>query len=77
MVGLAIALVVPVRGYLSQRANLRSQEIALKGEMARRDAIAAQLRALRDNNVLEARAREIGLVRPGERVFRIVGLPRS
>ena len=76
MVGLAVALVVPIRGYLHQRDNLRSQEIALKGEMSQRDAIAAQLRALRDDHVLEARARELGLVRPGERVFRVVGLPR-
>jgi cell division protein FtsB len=70
-VGLAIALVVPVQGYLDQRAALRREQTALSKEIAQRDALARRLRALKQPEVSEARARQLHLVRPNERIFRI------
>jgi hypothetical protein len=64
-----------VRGYLHQRSELAEQRAALTALEARRDALGRQLVALRRPEVLEARARELGLVRPGERTFLIRGLP--
>jgi hypothetical protein len=64
-----------VRGYLHQRSELAEQRAALATLEARRDALGRQIVALRRPEVLEARARELGLVRPGERTFLIRGLP--
>jgi len=64
-----------VRGYLHQRSELAEQRAALAELEARRDALGRQLTALRRPEVLEARARELGLVLPGERTFLLRGLP--
>lgn len=70
--GLVIALLIPTRGYLEQRSELRAQQVALGREMAERDRIAAQLRLLASNpEVLETRARRFGMIRPGERTWRL------
>jgi cell division protein FtsB len=70
-VGLCVALVVPVQGYLDQRGALRREQIALSREMAQRDALTRRLKALQQPEVSEARARQLHLVRPNERIFRI------
>ena len=64
-----------MRGYLHQRSELAEQRAALADLEARRDALGRQLTALRRPEVLEARARELGLVMPGERTFLLRGLP--
>ena len=63
-----------MKGYLDQRAELDTQRAELHQLEQRRDAVARRLRALEDPAVLEARARELQLVRPGERVFIVKGL---
>lgn len=70
-VGLLVALVVPVQGYLDQRGALRREQIGLSREIAQRDGLERRLRALQQPEVSEARARQLHLVRPNERVFRI------
>ena len=64
-----------MKGYLDQRAELDQQRAALRQLEERRDSVARRLRALEDPAVLEARARELQLVRPGERIFIVKGLP--
>ena len=76
IVGAAIAFVVPVRGYLSQRSELRRQEIALSKQRVERDRVAELLRSLRQPEVLQTRARGLGLILPGEKVYVLRGLPR-
>lgn len=70
-VGLCVALVVPIQGYLDQRSALRREQVALSREIAQRDALERRLRALQQPEVSEARARQLHLVRPNERIFRI------
>lgn len=63
----------PVSGYLSQRAELRDESAKLAELERTRDGLRAQIAALETSNVLEARARAIGLVKPGERAFIVRG----
>ena len=64
-----------MRGYLHQRAELAEQRQTLAALEDRRDRLKLQITALRRPDVLEARARELGLVLPGERSYLLRGLP--
>jgi hypothetical protein len=63
----------PVTGYLGQRSELRDERAKLARLEERRDAFRAQLAALNEPAVLEARARELGMIEPGERAFVVTG----
>ena len=63
----------PVSGYLQQRAELRDETSKLAVLQAERDTIKTQLAALDQRPVLEARARALGLIQPGERAFLVRG----
>ncbi len=71
---IAVGYVGPVRDYVAQRADLEREQAALRGLVERRDHLASRLRALDQPAVLEARARELGLIRPQERPFLVRGL---
>ncbi|HEX2503397.1 MAG TPA: septum formation initiator family protein [Miltoncostaeaceae bacterium] len=73
LTALLIGYVGPVRGYLEQRSELRDERAKLAVLEDRRDAFRAQLEALDTPDVLETRARELGLVMPGERAFLVRG----
>jgi cell division protein FtsB len=73
LTALMIGYVGPVKGYLDQRAELRDERGKLAMLVERRDAFRTQLAALGQDPVLEARARQLGLVRPGERAFLVRG----
>jgi cell division protein FtsB len=62
-----------VRGYLEQRSELRDERAKLARLEERRDRFKAQLEALDTPEVLETRARELGLITPGERAFLVRG----
>ena len=62
-----------MRGYLQQRGELRDERAKLAQLEERRDEFRAQLAALDTPEVLETRARELGLVLPGERAFLVRG----
>lgn len=66
---MALTYIGPVRGYLSQKSTLRSQEIGLTGLQAQRTTLASELTQLQQPAILETRAREIGMLRPGEQGF--------
>jgi hypothetical protein len=70
-----VSYVGPVRGYLAQRAELAAQRAALEDLRERRDALREQLTAIARPEVLERRARELGLALPGERTYVVRGLP--
>lgn len=77
MAGLLTAILLgyvgPVSGYLEQRAQLAEQRARLADLESRRDAFRQQITQLGTAPVLEARARELGLVLPGERAFLVRG----
>lgn len=69
------AYIGPVSGYLDQRSELAEQQRHLTASIAEREQARHQLDALAKRPVLEARARGLGLVKPGERLFYVSGLP--
>ena len=74
LIAVVLAYLGPVRGYFEQRAELQGYQSALRAAETERDRIARQIDALEQPAVLEARARELDMVRPGERSFLIDGL---
>lgn len=60
-------------GYFDQRAELRDETAKLVQLERERDSIKEQLAALDQPAVLEARARALGLIEPGERAFLVRG----
>lgn len=75
--GLLFLYVNPVRSYVRtlQESRTRQGEVRrLQGERAR---LQARRRALGDPAVVEAEARRLGMVRPGERAFVVENLPRG
>lgn len=75
--GLLTALVLgyigPVSGYLSQRSELRDESAKLSQLEQKRETLRHQIADLNRADVLEARARAIGLIKPGERAFIVRG----
>jgi hypothetical protein len=68
-----LAYVGPVKGYFDQRSELRRQQAHLVALEKQGKSYLAQIAAAETPEVLEMRAREHGLVRPGERAFAIRG----
>ena len=73
-VGIALAYIGPVRDYLAQKEQLHAQQVALIKARQVRDGLSVKIRALKDPQVLEARARELGMVRPGETPYAVRGI---
>ncbi|MEW6581924.1 MAG: septum formation initiator family protein [Actinomycetota bacterium] len=67
--GIVLGYAGPVRGYLGQRSELARERVELSRLESTRDRLVRRLDALNDPVVLEVVARELGFVRPGERVF--------
>ncbi|MSO44112.1 MAG: hypothetical protein EXQ74_02195 [Thermoleophilia bacterium] len=72
--GLAIVYVGPVRDYLYQKGQLRTEQIDLIEARQVRDDLTRQITALGQAAVLETRARELGMVRPGEIPYAVRGI---
>ena len=73
LTALLLGYIGPVSGYLDQRATLRQEQARLHDLEHTRDALRTQIADLGQPAVLEARARELGLVEPGERAFVVRG----
>jgi cell division protein FtsB len=72
---LACLYISPVRGLFSdlhQTALRHQQVLALEHRAAQ---LSAEERALSQPSTIEREARNLGLVRPGERLYAISGLP--
>ena len=75
LVGFLFAFVYPTRTFLDQRADTnkaRAQLSLLRSENAK---LAREAELLKSDAEIERRAREYGLVRPGERPFVIIPAP--
>ena len=59
----------PINGYLHQRAELDGQRATLAGLKKQRADLTRQLDALAQPDILEARARALGMIKPGEKPF--------
>jgi len=70
-----IGYVGPVRAYVDQRAELAEQQETLAELEAKRDRLKQLTKASERADVLEAQAREQGLIKPGERAYVVRGLP--
>jgi len=75
--GLVFAYVGPVRDYMRQKSQLREQQIELIEARKVRDGLARQIKALEREDVLEQRARELGMVRPGETPYAVRGIKKA
>jgi cell division protein FtsB len=64
----------PVRDYLRQKEQLRAEQVDLIEARTVRDDLSRQIKALAQPAVLEARARELGMVRPGETPYAVRGI---
>lgn len=73
LTALLLGYVGPVSGYLEQRATLRQEQARLQDLQRTRDDLRGRIADLGQPAVLEARARELGLVAPGERPFVVRG----
>jgi cell division protein FtsB len=73
LTALLLGYIGPVRGYLDQRSTLQQEQSRLQDLQHTRDALRTQIADLGQPAVLEARARELGLVEPGERAFVVRG----
>jgi cell division protein FtsB len=70
-----IGYVGPVQAYIDQRSELAHQQATLAELEAKRDRLKKQTKASERPDVLEAKARDLGLIKPGERAYVIRGLP--
>ena len=70
------AYVGPVRDYMQQKSQLREQQVQLIEARKVRDGLAKQIKALGREDVLEERARELGMVRPGETPYAVRGIKK-
>lgn len=73
LTALLLGYIGPVSGYLEQRSELRDERARLAELERTRDSFRSQIADLDEPAVLEARARELGLIEPGERAFVVRG----
>ena len=74
-VGLLFLYVNPARSYIStmQESKKRAEHVAMLEAEHRK--LEARQKELSRDDVVEAEARRLGMVRPGERAFVVRGLP--
>jgi len=61
---------------MQQKSQLREQQVQLIEARKVRDDLARQIKALGREDVLEQRARELGMVRPGETPYAVRGITK-
>jgi cell division protein FtsB len=66
----------PVRDYMRQKEQLRTEQLELIEARTVRDDLSRQIKAIGRPDVLEARARELGMVRPGETPYAVRGIAK-
>ena len=73
---IAAAYVQPLRAYLSARDDVARRRVEARALEREQRALAARLAYARTDEFVVREARKLGLVRPGERLFIVNGLPR-
>lgn len=75
LVVIAALYVNPARALWSAWQESKQRQAQVRALERERDMLARRVRALRDPVVIEAEARRLGMVRPGERPYVVTGLP--
>jgi cell division protein FtsB len=65
----------PVKSYMETRSSLEQTQAEVRDLRAKRDELARRLAEADTPQALEHRARKLGLVKPGEQLFIIKGIP--
>jgi cell division protein FtsB len=71
---IAFAYVHPVRSYLHARDQVQARQAELGALERERQELARRLAQSETDQFVVQEARKIGLVRPGERLFIVIGL---
>lgn len=64
----------PLKSYVETRASLQERQEEVRELRAKRDDLARRLKDADTPEALTRRARELGLVRPGEQLFIVKGI---
>lgn len=75
--GLLFLYVNPLRSYVETVGESKERTAQVRALEKENRALAARKRALGNPRVVEAEARRLGMVRPGERAFVVRNLPRG
>jgi cell division protein FtsB len=75
LAGVALAYVGPARSLLSTWQDSHAKQTQLHALEREHEALLSRAKSLRDPRTVEAQARRLGLVRPGERSYVVRGLP--
>ncbi len=75
LVAIAVAYVQPLRAYRDAKADVEVRRAEVRELELEGQALAARLEVARTDAFAEREARKLGLVRPGERLFIVTGLP--
>jgi len=77
LVGLLLLYIGPARSYVSALGQAREKRSEVRALEAEHKDLEARRRALNRPAVLEAEARKLGYVKPGERPYVVEGLPKK
>ncbi|HEU4701239.1 MAG TPA: septum formation initiator family protein [Conexibacter sp.] len=73
----ALAYVGPARSLLATWRESNAKQAQVQQLQREHDALVQRARELRDLRTVQAEARRLGMVKPGERSYVIQGLPRD
>lgn len=76
LAGVLLLYVGPARSFVSTWRESHRQTAQVRVLERQHRALEAEQRTLRDPTTLEERARALGMVRPDERSYVVIGLPR-
>jgi cell division protein FtsB len=76
-VGLLYLYVNPARSYLDTRREAGHRQAQLHALQREHDMLTRRMKALADPHEIETEARQLGMVKPGERPYIVSGLPRG
>jgi len=73
----ALAYIGPARSLLSTWHESNARQVQLQQLQREHDALVQRARELRDPRTVQAEARRLGMVKPGERSYVVRGLPKD
>ncbi len=75
LLAIALGYVHPLRSYLASRGQVDRDRAALAKLEQDRRSLDARLAVAKSNEFVVREARKLNLIRPGERLFIVTGLP--
>jgi cell division protein FtsB len=77
LIGVLALYVKPVLSWWSTRQESQKRGAEVSALEAENERLRKRRAELKDPRMLEQEARELGMIKPGERAFVVEGLPRS